>query len=210
MRHLTVLNIILLTATLILGIIVYTQYNSLDNFSPEPYTTKEPIAPKKDIGSTVQPQKVPVSTQSTSRVQDYGLITEKNLFHPDRAPQAAKVANETRPAEKPDIILYGTIIDRGKRLALIEDKKNPYTTPGRGKRQRLVKINDEISGYRVIKITQNSIEIGNEEDTFTFTVEDSSKDKHKGIVPQQPNTKQAVRKKPKIRKRPIKRLIHKR
>ena len=86
---------------------------------------------------TTPSQRVPVT--------DYAVISDKNLFRPER-----KMPLETQPGKavpKPDVVLYGTLIGDDASYAFIEDKKAPYSTPGRGKRQVTLKKGDHLSGY---------------------------------------------------------------
>jgi hypothetical protein len=93
---------------------------------------------------------------------DYVAITEKNLFHPERKMPSEK--KEELQLAKPEIILYGTLIIDDKRVAYIEDKKNPYSTPGRGKRQVAVNEGDMICGYKLKEVNADSILLVHGED----------------------------------------------
>lgn len=86
---------------------------------------------------------------------DYVVITEKNLFHPERKMPSDK--KEELQLAKPEIILYGTLITDEKRIAYIEDKKNPYSTPGRGTRQVAVNEGSMIAGYKLAEVNAESI-----------------------------------------------------
>lgn len=103
---------------------------------------------------------------------DYAVIGEANLFHPDRVIPVDRKAEVPRP----EIVLYGTTIDT-VRLAFIEDKKNPVTTPGRGKRQRVVKLGEEVGGYTVAEIGTDRIVLVRGEDRMTVQL--SAPDKRK-------------------------------
>ncbi len=201
MRHFTVINILLFTIVLLLSVSLYRTYRKISDFTfpaEELNTRINTGSSKKTVPE--KPKKPGASTQAPP--QEYSIVSEKNLFHPDRKPRESKTSIEDTKKEKPDIIIYGTILSGDTRLALIEDKKNPLSTPGRGKRQRLIKEQDKISGYRVLEITENSILIGDEDDSFIYRIEDSSKEKHK--KPLIGSTRADKKKKKKMR-RPLKR-----
>ena len=94
---------------------------------------------------------------------DYAVIGDKNLFHPDRViPPEKKTKTETAKEKvKPDIVLHGTMITDQLKLAYIEDKKAPSTSPGRGTRQITLKEGDQISGYKLTQITDKMIVLTN-------------------------------------------------
>ena len=95
-------------------------------------------------------------TENAATYLDYVVITEKNLFHPERT-IIFKKTEEQQQLAKPEIILYGTLITDEKRIAYIEDKKAPYSSPGRGKRQVTVNEGDMIAGYKLAIINAESI-----------------------------------------------------
>ncbi len=93
---------------------------------------------------------------------DYAVIGETNLFHPDRTIPVEKKAEVPRP----EIVLFGTVIDT-ERLAFIEDKKNPVSTPSRGNRQRVVRKGEVVSGYTVTDIMKDRITLARGDDRIT-------------------------------------------
>jgi hypothetical protein len=62
------------------------------------------------------------------------------------------------------------LITDEKRVAYIEDKKNPYSTPGRGKRQVTVNEGDMIAGYKLAKVNAESILLVHGEDKIIVTL----------------------------------------
>jgi type II secretory pathway component PulC len=110
----------------------------------------------------VQPVDVPQKMPS-----DYAVIGDTNVFHPDRTIPVDKKAEVPRP----EIVLFGTLVDTD-RLAFIEDKKNPVTTPGRGNRQRVVRKGEVVSGYTVTDIMNDRITLARGDDRITFMLSD--------------------------------------
>ena len=104
---------------------------------------------------------------------DYTVISAKNLFHPER-----KIPPEKHPEKaipKPDVYLYGTLITDGASYAFIEDKKAPYSTPGRGKRQTTLKKGDRLSGYTLGEIEANRIVLVKGEERVVVMLDDREK-----------------------------------
>ena len=108
-------------------------------------------------------------TENAATYLDYVVITEKNLFHPERT-IIFKKTEEQQQLAKPEIILYGTLITDEKRIAYIEDKKAPYSSPGRGKRQVTVNEGDMIAGYKLAIINAESILLVRGEDKIIVTL----------------------------------------
>jgi len=106
---------------------------------------------------------------------DYTVIGEHNLFHPERRAPADKKAEEV---PKPELILYGTMIQDDVQYAFIEDKKNPKTTPGRGTRQTTVKKGDTISGYIISEIGTDRITLTKGDERMTVLLVDANKQKN--------------------------------
>lgn len=85
-------------------------------------------SPKKNA-ETVEEEETQASAPS---ITEYAVITEQNLFHPDRKiPVEKKVEG---PLPKPDFVLFGTLIADGVSLAYLEDAKAPRNTAGRGEK----------------------------------------------------------------------------
>jgi hypothetical protein len=110
--------------------------------------------------------------QNSSPV-DYALISDQNLFHPDR-----KIPPEKQPEKvipKPDLFLYGTLISNDASFAFIEDRKAPRSTAGRGKRHVTVKKGDSVGGYIISGIEANRIVLVKGEDTVVVMLTDREK-----------------------------------
>src|SRR5574340_22917 len=88
-------------------------------------------AAKKHQEADSAGNKKPEQTKTPSPL-DYMVITEQNLFHPER--KIPVEVKEAQPLPKPDFVLYGTLISDDTNIAYMEDKKSPSGTPGREKR----------------------------------------------------------------------------
>lgn len=107
-------------------------------------------------------------------VQNYAVVAEKNLFHPERR---IPVEARDEAQQKPDVILYGTLITENVKIAYIEDRKSPYATPGRGQRQQTLKKGDKLSGYTLQEVEKDRITLVKGDDRIVITLESPDKRK---------------------------------
>jgi hypothetical protein len=114
----------------------------------------------------------PALPQNFSPV-DYAVISEQNLFHPERKIPPEKKDEKAIP--RPEVIFYGTLIMDDMSIAFVEDKKAPYSTPGRGKRQMALKKGDTLNGYILREIEANRIVLVKGEDTIVVMLTDGEK-----------------------------------
>ena len=98
--------------------------------------------------------KKPDQTKTPSPL-DYMVITEQNLFHPER--KIPVEVKEAQPLPKPDFVLYGTLISGDTNIAYMEDKKSPHSTPGREKRQTTLKQGDSMSGFTLKELSEDRV-----------------------------------------------------
>jgi hypothetical protein len=105
------------------------------------------------------------------------VVAEENVFHPERRIPPEK--REEAQLPKPDLVLYGTILNGDVSVAYVEDKKSPYTTPGRGKRPRVLKKGDAIGGFVLKEIDPTRITLVRNDETMVVTL-DAVKDRGQG------------------------------
>ncbi|MBF0518042.1 MAG: hypothetical protein HQK97_13190, partial [Nitrospirae bacterium] len=139
LEHFNVLNITLVLAIVFMGIYEYHDYRANEKIK---------VAPNKKMRLDTGEVKLDDARKLLPR-GDYMVVTEKNLFHPERRPVQTQA--ELPPA---DFVVYGTIVGSTK-AAFVEDKKSPYNTPGRGQRQRTLHEGDAVSGYKVKRPVTN-------------------------------------------------------
>jgi hypothetical protein len=113
---------------------------------------------------TVEMAEKPPEKSGNILPSDYTVIGEMNLFHPERRIPVDKKAEEI---PKPELILYGTMVQDSVQYAVIEDKKNPKTTPGRGNRQTIVKKGEVIGGFVLTEIMADRIALTKGEEKMT-------------------------------------------
>jgi hypothetical protein len=116
----------------------------------------------------------PVLPQNYSPV-DYAVVSEQNLFHPERKIPPEKKDEKAIP--RPEIVLYGTLVMDDMSVAFVEDKKAPYSTPGRGKRQIALKKGDSLSGYILREVEANRIVLVKGEDKIVVMLNHGEKRK---------------------------------
>jgi hypothetical protein len=106
-------------------------------------------------------------------VTEYNLISEENLFHPERRIPPEKKADEA-PLPKPDFVLYGTLIADDIKLAYLEDLKAPRSTAGRGKRHTALRKGDTMSGFTLKEIDSDKVVMARGEEKMIVPIVDPS------------------------------------
>lgn len=101
----------------------------------------------------------------------YKAVAEKNLFHPDRQEFPVSAApDQTRPAARPQIQLYGILIGGDHQAATVV---NPGRTLAKGEREtKTVKVGDRIGEYSVAKIQEDRIVMESAGDSFEVLLYD--------------------------------------
>lgn len=120
-----------------------------------------------------------LKTQALSP-QEYRAIADQNLFHPDRIIPPEKKPEAVLP--KPEFVLYGTLITPDLKMAYLEDKKAPVTTPGRGNRQSALKIGESLSGFRVTEIQTDKVILIRGEETLQVHLQEPGSSKARESV----------------------------
>jgi hypothetical protein len=111
-----------------------------------------------------------VTEEQSSAAADYIVISDRNLFHPERIIPVEK--KEEKPLPKPDFVLYGTLIDGETKLAFMDDLKAPYTTPGRGKRQRSIAQGGNLSGFVLSEVHEDRVVMVRGEEKIPVILDD--------------------------------------
>ena len=113
--------------------------------------------------------------------QEYRAIADQNLFHPDRIIPPEKKPETLLP--KPEFILFGTLITPDLRMAYLEDKKAPVTTPGRGQRQSALKVGESLSGFRLKEIMTDQVVMTRGEETIQVLLQEPGATKARETTP---------------------------
>jgi hypothetical protein len=161
LKNINLLNCLLLALCLILA------YNFWSPQSEGKYPLDIPPAQKKPVEKTPNESPKP----QTPSPMDYVVIADENLFHPERRIPPEKKEEAALP--KPEFVLYGTLITPELKMAYMEDKKAPVTTPGRGKRQSAIKIGESLSGFTLKEVDPAKVVLTRGEEKMTVLLDDS-------------------------------------
>jgi hypothetical protein len=170
--HINLINI-LLTAILIF----------LVNYMLLPFLNRSisyslPVTKKMEKTDTLTVNKQ--DQTKTPSPLDYMVITEQNLFHPER--KIPLEVKEAQPLPKPEFVLYGTLISGDTNIAYMEDKKAPYSTPGREKRQTPLKMGESMSGFILKELSEDRVIMVRGEERLTVYLVDQQKPKERGVT----------------------------
>jgi hypothetical protein len=169
LKNFNLLNVCLIIASLIFAYgFLFPQRESNGTFTLPPLKKKP-----AEKTQTVLPK-----AQSTSPL-DYGIIADQNLFHPERRIPPEKKAEAVLP--KPEFILFGTLITPDLKVAYLEDKKAPVTTPGRGKRQTALKKGESMSGFILKEIMADKVVLARGEETLSVFLVDPKSPKTREV-----------------------------
>ena len=146
-RQLNLLNFIIFSS-----IIAFSYFFLLPIFTIE---VKLPAASGVPLEAVGQKQEGLAEQPVNLPLQEYAVIAEKNLFHPDRIIPPEKKAEIAVP--RPEFVLYGTLIADNVSIAYMSDKKAVRTTPGRGKRQVGLKLGEILSGYTLKEVLSDRV-----------------------------------------------------
>lgn len=169
-----ILSLLLLFVVLMVAVKSYETWTQPIGFSPEPQeTVKKPTAKAKNPPA-VGTNKEPASLQS------FIVISEKNIFSPQRKDFPILTVEKSIPVTRPEVILYGVTIAGDFQAALI-------TSPGRplrkGEREAMtLEIGEKIGEYKLAKIQSDRITIESNEDSFEVLLYDPRKPKQRKVV----------------------------
>jgi hypothetical protein len=165
MRHVNIINLFIIIAAI--GFYLYF----LNPLLTTPLSVELPSP--KEMSLETEPSADQTKEPSIS---DYTLIVEQNLFHPDRVRAVEKIENsekkEAVSAPRPELVLHGTMILNGLKMAYVEDKKATAATPGRGARQLVVKEGDSIGGFILKQVTESMIVLTNGEEQIALYLDE--------------------------------------
>ena len=170
-KSVNLLNLLLLAA--VASLVVYLVYPLLN----VKVTYKPPALAQQTPASK---EEKPLTGQSPP-ASDYMVVAEQNIFHPER--KIPPEAKDEKALPKPEIFLYGTLLADNMRLAYIEDRKSPQNTPGRGKRQTVVKQGDVISGFVLKSVETDRIVLVRGEEQMIVYLSDAKKQREVVTAP---------------------------
>lgn len=163
-RQINLINLLLAGVLVLFIYMLFSLVNAAFEYS---------LPPAKSTSADIAEDGVKADESALPSPDYYIMITEQNLFHPDRKMVAS--AKEGAPVVRPDFVLYGTMITDDASIAFIDDLKAPRTTPGRGKRQRALRLGDKLSGYTLSEVYADGAVMLNGEDRIELAVIDPLK-----------------------------------
>jgi hypothetical protein len=171
LKHINLLNCILLSVSIFfLYGFLFPRLEKDVSFVVTPLIKKQA---EKNIEEALKTQ--------TLSPQEYRVVADQNLFHPDRLIPPEKKPESVLP--KPEFVLYGTLITPDLQMAYLEDKKAPVTTPGRGQRQSALKIGESLSGFRVTEIQADKVILTRGEETLQVLLQEPGSSKARETAP---------------------------
>jgi type II secretory pathway component PulC len=168
-----VLNTLLCFAILLIAIKNYETWNHSIGLVPHTGIVPEKSETKNENPPMIASTKEPVSTES------YHLLSEKNIFDPERKDfpisTTAVMAEAKKPIVRPQIVLYGVVIAADYQSATVVNPGRPLR---RDEREALtLKIGEKIGEYKLAKILPDRIAMENSGDTFEVLLYDSKNPK---------------------------------
>ncbi len=170
LRSINLLNVLLAAAVVLLATYALFPLASMK------VTVKPPALEQ----AAVAQEEKPAVGQSPSP-SEFVVVAEQNLFHPERMIPPEKASESLT---KPDIILYGTLVTDDMRLAYIEDRKSPQTSPGRGVRQSVVKQGQTVGGFLLKSVEADRIVLVRGDEQMIVYLADTRKQRAPATQPQ--------------------------
>jgi hypothetical protein len=170
MKQINLLNCILLA-----GILAFGYFVLLPIFAKQ---VRVPLSPPSS--KVAEQQKEAAEQAINPPLQEYAVVAEKNLFHPDRVIPSKK---EEIVIAKPEFVLHGTLITDNVSIAYMSDKKAVRSTPGRGQRQTGLKIGETMSGYTLKEILHDRVVMVQGDNRIEVQVISPESKKNRGATP---------------------------
>jgi hypothetical protein len=157
-------------SVLLLFVVLLLAYKNYETWSQpfERETTKE--AARKPEGKSESSLAID-GRKRVSPDDSILVISQKNIFNPDRKEFPLLTMEQTKPTARPQIILYGVMIADDYQTASI-------ITPGRtlhkGEREiKTLKLGDQIGDYKITKILPDRITVEAPGDSFEVLLYDA-------------------------------------
>lgn len=108
--------------------------------------------------------------KDTTSIKSYILISEKNIFHPERKEFPILQVEGKKPVVRPQVVLYGVTITGDYQTATLANPGRPLK---KGERESMtLKIGDQIGEYKLTKIALDQITLEAGEDSFEVLLYD--------------------------------------
>jgi hypothetical protein len=108
------------------------------------------------------------------------LISEKNIFNPERKEFSVTILDQSKPMMRPQIILYGVTIKEDYQSATIVNPGRPLR---KGEREMMtLKIGERVGEYKLAKILPDRITMEAGEDSFEVLLYDVNLPKRRASI----------------------------
>jgi hypothetical protein len=108
------------------------------------------------------------------------MISEKNIFNPERKEFSVTIPDQSKPMMRPQIILYGVTIKEDYQSATIVNPGRPLQ---KGEREMMtLKIGERVGEYRLVKILPDRITMEAGEDSFEVLLYDANLPKRRTSI----------------------------
>jgi hypothetical protein len=168
--NVNILNILLAGILIAVAYFTFSPGSSIRVRHRKPVVKKTADKKPGEAKKAAQNEKIPFPT-------DYMIIAEQNLFHPDRKIPEQKTQKQAVVLPKPDFVLDGTLITDDLKIAFMEDRKAPVSTPGRSNRQTPLKIGNSLSGFTLMEIDKDKVVMQRGEEKMVVALESPEKSK---------------------------------
>jgi hypothetical protein len=166
-----VLNILLCFVILLIVIQNYETWNHSIELLPD---TR--IASKNPETKNENPPMM-ASTEKPMSIQSYVLISEKNVFSPERKDFPIVTVNKSNPASRPQVVLYGVTIAGDFQAASVVNPGRPLR---KGERETMtLRLGENIGQYKLAKVLPDRITMEANGDSFEVLLYDSRSPKRR-------------------------------
>ncbi|MDH4266673.1 MAG: hypothetical protein OEW45_13645 [Deltaproteobacteria bacterium] len=169
-----VLNILLFFVVLLMAFTNYETWIYPLNSLPD-----KGVMPK---GSETKNENPPMEAFAKEPMSSpaYSLISEKNVFSPERKEFSTTPVEQPKPPARPQIILYGVAITPDYQSASV---LNPGRPLYKGEREtKTIKVGDRMGGYQLAKILPDRITMEASGDSFDVLLYDPKVPKKKSEI----------------------------
>ncbi len=174
-----IIAVLILLVIPFLSIKTYEVWTRPVDLTPENKVTKKPEQ-KRSPPLEIKKESVPI--------QSFVLISEKNIFSPDRkdfpiltSPEVSKQPEIKKPNPRPQIVLYGITILGDYKAATLSNPGDPRQKIT--KREMVtVKLGDNIGEYRLSNVMPDRIILESPEDSFEVLLYDPKAQKKRMVV----------------------------
>jgi hypothetical protein len=139
---------------------------------PSPRVSQKEKTKKMELKPKVEPPAPVAIPRETSGSEAIQVISEKNLFNPDRKEFSVQTAGgeQAKPVARPQVVLYGIVIAEGNEMATVVNPGRPLR---KGEREAMtVKVGDRIGDYKLAKVLPDRIVLEASGDSFEIPLHD--------------------------------------